>query len=88
MSSEKFPRGMRATTVAIEHSNWIGEISEGACEARYRYRQALMSATLSKNAKEIVLEEPHYVPQGQSLVLYRGEQCLGGGIITGATLST
>lgn len=87
VSAEKFPQGMRKTIVALEHANWIGERGEGACEARYRYRQALMPAMLAEGGKEVTIDEPHYMPQGQSLVLYRGERCLGGGVITNATLT-
>ncbi len=63
-------------------------VEEGACEARYRYRQTLIPAELAMRGEraEVILKEPHYVPPGQSLVLYRGDRCLGGGVIEDATL--
>lgn len=53
-----------------------------------RYRQTLIPAELAMRGEraEVILKEPHYVPPGQSLVLYRGDRCLGGGVIEDATL--
>ena len=97
VSPNRFPREARKTAVVLTHTNWIGAATEGECEARYRYRGALIPATIQKPDRgksdnkgrastEVVLKEPHYVPLGQSLVLYRDERCLGGGIIESATL--
>jgi tRNA-specific 2-thiouridylase len=87
VSAQKYPRGMQKTSVALERTNWIGAAGEGSCEARYRYRQALISAELAADKTSVVLVEPQYVPLGQSLVLYQGRRCLGGGVIKNATLS-
>jgi tRNA-specific 2-thiouridylase len=86
VSPEQFPRGSTTTTIELAHTNWIGEVSGGPCEARFRYRQALIPAQLSQTEGRVVLKKPFYVPQGQSLVLYQGERCLGGGSINNATL--
>ncbi|HEY9584458.1 MAG TPA: tRNA 2-thiouridine(34) synthase MnmA [Candidatus Paceibacterota bacterium] len=56
--------------------------------ARVRYRQQLQEVRIwnlefgikDKNIK-IEFKEPQIVAAGQSLVLYKGEECLGGGII-------
>ncbi|HYF13323.1 MAG TPA: tRNA 2-thiouridine(34) synthase MnmA [Candidatus Paceibacterota bacterium] len=88
VSPSKFPRGLSETQVIITGTNWIGDIPDGPAQARYRYRQNLIPASLVRNRDNtmITLREPHYVPLGQSLVLYRGERCLGGGVISSATL--
>ncbi len=53
--------------------------------AQTRYRQAPFSVLVKSNeAKQIILEvneETEYPATGQSCVLYRGTQCVGGGII-------
>jgi tRNA U34 2-thiouridine synthase MnmA/TrmU len=65
--------------------------------ARYRYRQTLIPAELCKDKRTVILKEPHFVPEGQSLVLYRDEsscaqgfgrtqRCLGGGVIESAKI--
>jgi tRNA-specific 2-thiouridylase len=84
VSTARMPRGSRKTELTLTEENWIGEIAEGPCEARFRYRQKLIPALLREGG--VTLQEPHYVPLGQSLVVYRGERCLGGGIIKTATL--
>jgi tRNA-specific 2-thiouridylase len=88
VSTERFPVEYKNTEIELTHTNWIGALESGPCLVRFRYRQQLISAEVEiKNNKAIVrLLEPHYVPHGQSLVVYRGEQCLGGGIIQSAKL--
>ena len=81
VSADKFPRDAGRTKVALCDTNWIGETASGPCMARYRYRQTLIPAELDANTNTVVLLEPHYVPLGQSLVLYKHDRCLGGGII-------
>ncbi|MDZ4225886.1 MAG: aminomethyltransferase beta-barrel domain-containing protein, partial [Patescibacteria group bacterium] len=63
-------------------------VTEGSCSARYRYRQKLIPAALVRKdaTAQVELAEPHFVPKGQSLVLYQGGRCLGGGIIDSVTL--
>jgi tRNA-specific 2-thiouridylase len=87
VSPQKFPRGASKTVIKLSQANWIGDAEPGPCEARFRYRQALIPASF-EGGELVVLEQPHYVPLGQSLVLYRGERCLGGGVIESATLSS
>ena len=79
VSVNKFPTGARETVVELSETNWIGEHKDGAYAARYRYRQKLIPAELA--GERVILKEPHFVPEGQSLVLYSGTRCIGGGVI-------
>lgn len=81
VSENKFPAGSKATKIVLSGTNWIGSAESGPCMARYRYRQELIPATLDKEAGTVVLNEPHYAPLGQSLVVYKQQRCLGGGVI-------
>jgi tRNA-specific 2-thiouridylase len=84
ISTERFPKHAMRTKLALRETNWIGEAANGPCTARYRYRGVLIPATLDGGT--VVLEEPHYVPVGQSLVLYDKDRCLGGGVVDTAEL--
>lgn len=88
VSKNRFPEGAHSTTLTLVAKNWIGEVTPGSYMARFRYRQKLIPALLTKDRDSfsVVLKEPHYVPTGQSLVLYKKERCAGGGIIDTATL--
>ena len=79
-----------STRSVAEDVTWVGEapMREGetiACTARYRYRQPdqPVEATL-RDGKLLLhsLTPQRAVTPGQSAVLYDGEVCLGGGIIT------
>jgi tRNA-specific 2-thiouridylase len=84
ISASRLPRGVSQTEILLRETNWIGDVESGSCETRFRYRQKLIPAKFKGST--VTLFEPHFVPLGQSLVLYKGERCLGGGIITSATL--
>ena len=88
VSTSKFPHHASATQITLAQTNWIGEKPMDACEARYRYRQALIPAEVKTEKDHIYVRllVPHYVPLGQSLVLYVGERCLGGGVIDDAKI--
>lgn len=86
ISPNKFPPNATSTEVSLTDLNWIGEVEDGPCYARYRYRQTLIAT--KKKGSTVLLYEAHYVPQGQSLVLYRGERCLGGGSVDSQRLLT
>ena len=89
VSTSKFPKSASKTLLTLQDTNWIGDVQDGPCEARYRYRQTLIATELRIDGTkvEVILEEPHYVPLGQSLVLYKGARCVGGGVIRDATIS-
>jgi len=64
--------------------NWFsGQAPEGAVEAQYRYHGPIVHGTFDQ-ARDVFLPtdsltEP--LAAGQSLVIFRGAECLGGGII-------
>ncbi|HET7657562.1 MAG TPA: tRNA 2-thiouridine(34) synthase MnmA [Bacillales bacterium] len=68
--------------------NWIsGKPEEGSfsCTAKFRYRSADEKVTVKpvENGRfEVIFEEPQRaITPGQSVVFYKGEECLGGGTI-------
>lgn len=83
VSENKFPQGASHTSLEITDCNWIGSVRPGECMARFRYRQTLIPAQIHTvgSSSTVVLSAPYFVPEGQSLVLYRGTRCLGGGVI-------
>lgn len=73
-----------ARSEALVHDmHWIGEKQEGEMTAQGRYREAPFTAKISHIGKStrIHLSEPRILAPGQSLVLYREDECLGGGPI-------
>jgi tRNA-specific 2-thiouridylase len=71
--------------------SWIaGEApAEGSLFAKTRYRQADVSCHFASAGEEFSLrfDTPQWaVTPGQSAVLYQGEVCLGGGIISSHAL--
>jgi tRNA-specific 2-thiouridylase len=76
------------TGLKLTAMHWInGEPDDfEGLEVRTRYRQSLVAVqsfnTSGKN-REITLKEPvRAVTPGQSAVFYRGDRCLGGGIVS------
>ncbi|SEF43143.1 tRNA 2-thiouridine(34) synthase MnmA [Paenibacillus sp. UNC499MF] len=87
VQGDKHPRlyskGLSATDV-----NWISTRKpqgEFTCTAKFRYRQPDQGVTITlgeDGTAEVVFHEPQKaITPGQSVVLYDGEICLGGGII-------
>jgi tRNA-uridine 2-sulfurtransferase len=75
-------------SLATEAMNWVaGEppAAEGCFTAKTRYRQSDVAChmrTLPEGGVEVHFDEPQRaVTPGQSLVLYDGDICLGGGVI-------
>jgi tRNA-specific 2-thiouridylase len=68
--------------IELVDANWLVE-TEGKAEAQYRYHGPRITGEYSMQNKTFrpdkSISEP--VAPGQSLVLYRGDECLGGGII-------
>ena len=57
-----------------------GTLQDGEYQARIRHRAPLVASTFKSDT--LILSEPQRAATaGQSVVLYRGEECLGGGII-------
>ena len=66
--------------VELKEINWINKPKDGVkYGARIRYRQPLQECTISGDV--VTFEDPQLPAPGQSCVIYKGEQCLGGGII-------
>jgi tRNA-specific 2-thiouridylase len=80
---------LKRSSLGAGQLNWISGVApdpERAYTAKTRYRQtnaACRITTLDNNTLELVFDTPQWaVTPGQSVVLYDGEVCLGGGIIT------
>ena len=72
-----------------EGMHWVGDAPNASrlhCCAKTRYRQTDQNCEVHFQARDAVLvefDEPQRAPTpGQSLVLYQGDQVLGGGIIS------
>lgn len=88
VTQEPLTHTSRETNVIrISQTNWVEQVPEQdkTYSARLRYRQALFSVMIKifpNNTAEVTALSPQpFVPSGQSLVLYDGEVCLGGGVI-------
>ncbi|HUG23285.1 tRNA 2-thiouridine(34) synthase MnmA [Piscinibacter sp.] len=75
-------------TLTADDASWVADAAPppGALAAKTRYRQADAPCTFAGTADgtfELRFDEPQWaVTPGQSAVLYDGEVCLGGGVIT------
>ena len=69
------------TNVGIENTNWIVEVpdSKKSYTAQIRYHGELLPCRVKKN--EVIFDKPVLVASGQSIVLYDGDVCLGGGVV-------
>jgi len=79
--------------VTTERVNWLEGVppqAGTACHVKLRYRQEDQPATVATRPDggcDLALAEPQRaVTPGQSAVLYRGERCLGGGVIAQTTI--
>ncbi|MEI6851094.1 MAG: tRNA 2-thiouridine(34) synthase MnmA [Candidatus Saccharibacteria bacterium] len=72
-------------TIVLSDVNWINEVPPiGVYKIRVRHRAPLIESTLSFSDENVIfeLENPQRaVATGQSVVIYDGEICLGGGIV-------
>ena len=66
--------------LTLRETNWLGTVAGGPCLARFRYRQPLIEAKLANAKRSVEFAERELAAPGQSLVLYRGARCLGGGV--------
>jgi len=72
--------------ITLIDMNWIMKRPVITCTARLRYRQKLFPVNLVDVTRATCTVLPHkeqlYVQSGQSVVLYEGDVCVGGGIIS------
>lgn len=69
-------------TVRLIDVSWVDtQPANGAhLSAQARYREKPVACTYGNNT--VTFDEAHLAPPGQSLVLYDGDNCIGGGIIS------
>ena len=80
-SPRLYSRYVRATWIAENAPMAEGESYR--CTARFRYRQADQAVAVTRRGDELLIEADELqraVTPGQSVVLYQGDVCLGGGI--------
>jgi len=84
-NSEKKDEKAEKSTVVLENIGWVGSAPRSGVSylARIRYRQPLQACTFENDTVTFDASQDAVTP-GQSLVLYdaRGEECLGGGVIS------
>jgi tRNA-specific 2-thiouridylase len=73
-------------TISLHSSHWINETpKEGRYTMRIRHRAPLVEASLvlaeNRNVILTVSDQQRAVAAGQSVVLYDGDHCIGGGIV-------
>jgi tRNA U34 2-thiouridine synthase MnmA/TrmU len=72
--------------LSLQNPNWINEIELNKnYTAQIRYHGELLPCTvqsLGKDTAQISFKKPVLVASGQSCVLYDGDVCLGGGVVS------
>jgi len=86
VSNKKESGGVRHLLVKIGGVNWISGKRpnlDRKYQARIRYRQSLKDCNLKEKNGVMVVEFKEFqnVAKGQSIVVYDGEVCLGGGVV-------
>ncbi|MFH1402569.1 MAG: tRNA 2-thiouridine(34) synthase MnmA [Patescibacteria group bacterium] len=81
-------REVKPFRIEIDEVNWIAGQASGwdkKYSARIRYRQPLQNCKLKKENNKIFVEfdKSQNTDSGQSVVIYDGEICLGGGVVAG-----
>lgn len=73
------------TSVQLEMTHWINDAPvPGTYDIRIRHRAPLTAAGLTFNDGQVALtlhDEQRAIASGQSVVIYSGDTCLGGGIV-------
>ncbi len=84
VAHERAAAGGAPSAIPFAESNWLETVrTDELVEAQYRYHGPRISGTLDQAANTFTPTQPLTEPlaSGQSLVAYRGDECLGGGII-------
>lgn len=79
-------RAFSHTDVVLEQVNWISEtpVVHKEYTARFRYRQPLQACVVDvvgENIRIHFTEPQHSIALGQSVVVYDGDVCIGGGVV-------
>lgn len=82
--SHERTHALPTTAIHLLDTNWLADVAaDSLLTAQYRYRGPRIEGHLNTNT--LCFTPTHALSetlaQGQSLVVYRGEQCIGGGII-------
>lgn len=82
--SENFLGSVSSQKIKIANENWftVRPSLSQTIDAVFRYHGERYKINLQEDGKIIFLDNPIPVAEGQSVVFYTGEQCLGGGIIS------
>ncbi len=78
------PEKKKSFSVAVELTNWITEVPKKELTAQIRYHGKLLSChveTTGENTAKVIFQENVLVASGQSIVVYDGDICLGGGVV-------
>lgn len=67
--------------ITLEALHWINQPYSGECRVRIRHRARLVGARIQGDTL-VMNESERAVASGQSIVLYKGDNCLGGGIVS------
>lgn len=68
------------SSVNLIHPNWFEEITSKKYSAQARYRETPVTCTVS--GSKVAFDAAHLAPPGQSLVIYDGDNVVGGGVIS------
>jgi tRNA-specific 2-thiouridylase len=80
--SHEPPHEDKGEVISLQKTNWTRELEQGKIyHARARYRAPLAKVEMIDESHMKVVSGDITKARGQSLVLYEGEVCLGGGII-------
>ena len=67
--------------ISLENMNWISNPPEKNKKYTARVRHLGKRTPISFDSGKIIFDTPVTVATGQSLVVYDGDVCLGGGIV-------
>ena len=87
VSSDPKAKEFLVKEVQLSGTNWIAKNLKFPlkCKGRFRHQQKLLDIQLQKQGKDLYKAKfkllQSAVSSGQSLVLYRGKECIGGGVI-------
>lgn len=67
----------------LQDINWVSDVPKigDELEARIRYRQTLFKCKFTSDDEVLLDDMQNFIASGQSMVFYKGDMCLGGGII-------